>query len=327
MKRLAALAAAFVGVAASLLVAASAAGATALPIGQCTTSSNAILAVNFGRWGGPIVRACGSTPTTGFQLLNQGGFRTTGTRSDGPAFICRISSAQFGGQPGYPSPADDTCVRTPPDTAYWSYWHANAGDTTWSYSQLGAMSYHPQAGSVDYWTFGKTNTAGTQGRPAISPDALRAHNASATGGGYSGGGGGTGGGGTGGGSGTGRGGTGGGGDIGGKHASHTGQPGGHGSANPAASRPPGSRSSPPASAASTGNRAGGTTRSAVKAAAAARGSSRPTIVDAKPASAEAKKPDTGSAYGVFLGVALAVLLAAGAGWTVLRRRRAEAAEH
>ena len=59
--------------------------ADALPIGQCTTSSGVILAVDFSRWGGPLLRSCGTTPTTGYQLLNQGGWRTTGTQHDGPA--------------------------------------------------------------------------------------------------------------------------------------------------------------------------------------------------------------------------------------------------
>lgn len=144
------------------------AAAGALPLNQCTTSSGAIVAVDLGHWGGPIVRGCGSTPTTGWQLLNQGGFQTTGTQHDGRGFICRIS---YNGS-AYPTPAQDACVNTPPATAYWSYWHANPGDSGWSYSQDGAQSYSPHPGSVDLWTFG----AG--GSPGVSPDALRAHNSS-----------------------------------------------------------------------------------------------------------------------------------------------------
>ncbi len=33
------------------------------------------------------------------------------------------------------------------------------------------------SGSVDPWIFGGTNIAATEGRPTISPDAVRAHNA------------------------------------------------------------------------------------------------------------------------------------------------------
>ena len=35
--------------------------AGALPIGSCTPTSGVILAVDFGHWGGPVLRACGST--------------------------------------------------------------------------------------------------------------------------------------------------------------------------------------------------------------------------------------------------------------------------
>jgi hypothetical protein len=154
-----------------MLVGAAPAAATALPLSQCTTSSGVILAVDFGHWGGPIVRGCGSTPTTGFQLLNQGGWQSTGTQRDGAGLICRIGYSGYQGGTAYPTPAADPCVRTPPTTAYWSYWHANPGDSGWSYSQDGAASYSPKPGSVDLWTFG-----GSGGSPGVSPDALRAHN-------------------------------------------------------------------------------------------------------------------------------------------------------
>ena len=72
---------------------------------QCTTSSGVILAVDFSRWGGPLLRSCGTTPTTGYQLLNQGGWRTTGTQHDGPAFICRIGYAGHQGGTQYPTPS------------------------------------------------------------------------------------------------------------------------------------------------------------------------------------------------------------------------------
>jgi hypothetical protein len=164
----------------TLVLAAVAAGAppasaTALPIGQCTTSSGVILAVDFSRWGGPLLRSCGTTPTTGYTLLNQGGWQTTGTQHDGPAFICRIGYAGYRGGKQYPTPKDEPCVLTPPATAYWSYWHADPGQNSWSYSQLGAMSYHPKPGSVDLWIFGATNISGTKGRPTFSPDTVRAH--------------------------------------------------------------------------------------------------------------------------------------------------------
>ncbi|MEV7033316.1 hypothetical protein AB0N99_24235 [Streptomyces sp. NPDC093272] len=146
------------------------------PMGRCTTTSGAVLAVDFSHWGGPVLRSCGTTPTTGYELLNQGGWSTTGTGHDGPAFICRIGYSGYRGGKQYPTPAQDPCVLTPPASAYWSYWHADPGSRTWTYSQLGAMLYKPKPGSVDLWIFGATNIEGTEGRPTITPDQLRARN-------------------------------------------------------------------------------------------------------------------------------------------------------
>ncbi|MFJ3839639.1 hypothetical protein ACWGHI_08640 [Streptomyces sp. NPDC054912] len=158
------------------------AGAAPQPMSRCTTSSGVVLAVDFSRWGGPVYRSCGTTPTTGYELLNQGGWATTGTGHDGPAFICRIGYSGHQGGRQYPTPEQDDCVLTPPASAYWSYWHANPGQNTWEYSQLGAMLYKPKPGSVDLWIFGATNIEGTQGRPTVTPDQLRAKNARPTGG-------------------------------------------------------------------------------------------------------------------------------------------------
>ncbi|MYX30135.1 hypothetical protein GTY75_26495 [Streptomyces sp. SID8381] len=158
------------------------AGAAPQPMGRCTTSSGVVLAVDFSPWGGPVYRSCGTTPTTGYELLNQGGWATTGTGHDGPAFICRIGYSGYRGGKQFPTPQQDDCVLTPPASAYWSYWHANPGQNTWEYSQLGAMLYRPEPGSVDLWIFGATNIEGTEGRPTLTPDQLRAKNTAPTGG-------------------------------------------------------------------------------------------------------------------------------------------------
>ncbi|MFE9662690.1 hypothetical protein [Streptomyces sp. NPDC005955] len=153
------------------------------PMGRCTTSSGVVLAVDFSRWGGPVYRSCGTTPTTGYALLNQGGWRTSGTGHDGPAFICRIGYSGHRGGKQFPPPDQDDCVLTPPASAYWSYWHADPGENTWEYSQLGAMLYRPKPGSVDLWIFGGTDIEGTRGRPTVTPDQVRARNTEPTGGG------------------------------------------------------------------------------------------------------------------------------------------------
>ncbi|MFJ2770601.1 hypothetical protein [Streptomyces sp. NPDC087300] len=182
LRTLASAACALTLTAAALTATAAPAGAAPQPMGRCTTSSGAVLAVDFSDWGGPILRSCGSTPTTGYELLNQGGWRTTGTGHDGPAFICRIGYSGYKGGKQFPTAAQDDCVLTPPASAYWSYWHADPGENTWEYSQLGAMLYKPRPGSVDLWIFGGTNIEGTEGRPTVSPDQLRARNARPTGG-------------------------------------------------------------------------------------------------------------------------------------------------
>ncbi|HLX51597.1 MAG TPA: hypothetical protein VKS82_24990 [Streptosporangiaceae bacterium] len=161
-------------------VAGSPARAAPEPAGDCTTTSGVIVAVDFAPWGGPVLRSCGTTPTTAYTLLNQGGWHTTGTEHDGPGFICRIGYAGYHGGTQYPTAAQESCVLTPPASAYWAFWYANRGQNTWSYSQAGAMGIRPEPGSVELWVFGGTNTGGTSGSavPAISPANLRATNTS-----------------------------------------------------------------------------------------------------------------------------------------------------
>ncbi len=149
------------------------AAASALPIDRCTTSSGVVVAVDFSHWGGPIVRGCGSTPTTGYQLVNQGGFATTGTKHDGAGFICRIAYSGFHGGAG--EPADQACLTTPPASASWSYWTAGPGQRNWTLSATGAANTNPPGGAVQAWTFGG-------GSPSFSPDAVRAHNSTPAGG-------------------------------------------------------------------------------------------------------------------------------------------------
>lgn len=156
--------------------------AAARPVGDCTTTTGATLIVDFKPWGGPVLRACGSTPTTGWRLLNQGGWATAGDAHDGPGFICRISYAGFRHGAFYPTAAKQACVDTPPGNAYWAYWMAGPGQNTWHYSQEGAASYHPQPGSISLWAFGGTSITGTSGsaRPKVSPDELRREVAAAS---------------------------------------------------------------------------------------------------------------------------------------------------
>ncbi|MEU3975429.1 prenyltransferase/squalene oxidase repeat-containing protein [Streptomyces bacillaris] len=166
--------AAAVTFAAGLTFVTGAAPAAADPIEQCTPTHGAVVAVDFGPFGGGVVRGCDTTPTTGYELLRDGGFTTEGTQHDGEGFICRIGTASFNSGTRYPTPATEDCVLTPQATAYWSYWIASPGQSSWSYSPLGAMDRKPKAGDVDAWVFGGTDVGGSTGRPTFTPDDVRA---------------------------------------------------------------------------------------------------------------------------------------------------------
>jgi hypothetical protein len=73
-----------------------------------------------------------------------------------PGFICQINA--------YP---DTSCVRTPPATAYWAFFHAARGGS-WTYSTSGAGSYDPPSGSVIGFAFG------SGGAPSSAPPAAAA---------------------------------------------------------------------------------------------------------------------------------------------------------
>ena len=52
--------------------------ATADPIGNCTTTTGTIIAVDFAHWGGPVVRGCGVDDPSGYALSARGRFQHGG---------------------------------------------------------------------------------------------------------------------------------------------------------------------------------------------------------------------------------------------------------
>lgn len=66
---------------------------------------------------------------------------------------------------GYPGPAAEACVSTPPATAYWAIWHGPAGGA-WTYSNSGAASLNPAPGTAIGLAFGAGRT------PGMAPPAL-----------------------------------------------------------------------------------------------------------------------------------------------------------
>ena len=144
-------------------------GAGLTPVADCTTTAGVLVAVDFGHWGGPIVRGCSEQPADAMAAMHAAGFLTAGDEANGSAFVCRIGLASKGSSSERPTPSSDPCVTTPPATAYWSFWYADAGQSTWAYSPTGAATFRPAAGSVEAWEFGA-------GRPpAVPPARLRSH--------------------------------------------------------------------------------------------------------------------------------------------------------
>lgn len=142
-------------------------------VGSCTTSTGALVGVDFGHWRGPLVRGCGTSLTTGRGLLTSAGFHFTNVTRF-PAFICRLGHPLFASGAQYPTTAQDSCYNTPPASAYWSFWTAAKGVNTWSYSPVGADSDKPANGEVEAWTFGSTDISGTTNKPIFTPAQVRA---------------------------------------------------------------------------------------------------------------------------------------------------------
>ncbi|MEU5694527.1 hypothetical protein [Actinosynnema sp. NPDC020468] len=124
------------------------------PAAHAADCSGVTVVVDYRSLGGGVQTGCAAgDPATGLAAMQAAGFGYT-FASRQPGFVCRINA----------KPAADPCVNASPATAYWSYWHAPPGGS-WSYSDLGAGSYDPPAGSVEGWAFG----SGEQ--PGIAPPA------------------------------------------------------------------------------------------------------------------------------------------------------------
>lgn len=129
--------------------------------GPCSGTSGVTVTVDFTAFGsGEQTRCAAGAQTSGIIAMQNAGFTPAGTTHYGLAFVCRINNL--------PSPTQDPCVNTPPPTAYWAYYHALTGATTWSYSSTGASSYKPPLGSIDAWAFGNGAT------PSLTPAQVRA---------------------------------------------------------------------------------------------------------------------------------------------------------
>ncbi|MFL6175132.1 MAG: hypothetical protein ACJ715_00665 [Ornithinibacter sp.] len=130
-----------------LVVAASPASAAA-----CSGTSGVTVVVD--RGGSVSTRCASGDPATALGALKAAGFSVEYPQQFPGSVVCRIN--------GYPS--SDPCVRMPPSSAYWAFFHAKRGGS-WVYSSSGVASYNPAPGSVVGFRFG----SGQQ--PGIAPPA------------------------------------------------------------------------------------------------------------------------------------------------------------
>lgn len=126
--------------------------APAAQAATCTSADGVSVIVDFG---GSVQSGCASgDPATAWAALEAAGFRLEGTQRFPGSFVCRVN--------GFPAPADEACVQTPPASAYWAIWTASAGGS-WSYSNSGAASLNPAPGQAIGLAFG----AGR--KPGVAP--------------------------------------------------------------------------------------------------------------------------------------------------------------
>ena len=107
------------------------ASATAGAPGRCTAGHGVGVVVEFHQLGGRDLRRCdpGGGGRTAARILQRQGLRSTYVQRM-PGFLCRLDGV----------PAQDPCVNTPPDDAYWSLWWSDGDTARWRYAASGIDS-------------------------------------------------------------------------------------------------------------------------------------------------------------------------------------------
>lgn len=86
--------------------------------------------------GNSATTACApGDPDSGTDALASAGFSVEQVQSQ-PGVVCTIDE-----QPA------TSCVRMPPADEYWAFYHADAGDTAWTYSRVSIAEYDPEPGA------------------------------------------------------------------------------------------------------------------------------------------------------------------------------------
>jgi hypothetical protein len=145
-------------------------------VGRCTAADeNAVTIVvdyqDLGR-GADIYCASNLTPTTtGAEALRLVGVEVTGTSQAGAEFMCRLNGLpapdQLVGTTSDPSYVE-TCVTTPPQSAYWTYWQAQPGGD-WTYSLRGYGISRVNLGGFEGYSFSHNVDATDGARPGVAP--------------------------------------------------------------------------------------------------------------------------------------------------------------
>jgi hypothetical protein len=87
--------------------------AVADPIASCSTTTGVIVAVDFSHVGGNVERGCASTPTTGYQALQNAGFASAGDEHDPSAAPTATPVAPPKGAPAAPLGSHGTTTAAP----------------------------------------------------------------------------------------------------------------------------------------------------------------------------------------------------------------------
>ena len=149
-----------------LPAAAPAAARAATPAARCTAGHGVSVVVEHHRLGGPDLHRCdpGGGGLTATRILERQGL-TVAYVQRMPGFLCRLDGM----------PAQDPCVNTPPDDAYWSLWWSDGSAPRWRYASAGVDSLEiPDGGSLALtWDGVAGDVAPTTppGAPSATPSA------------------------------------------------------------------------------------------------------------------------------------------------------------
>ncbi|MDR0782779.1 MAG: hypothetical protein LBE83_03365 [Propionibacteriaceae bacterium] len=128
--------------------------------------------IDFGPLGPEPLIGCASNLSAGargIDALRALGIQVTEVARQ-PQFICRLDGYPTPEQtlaiPGQASYVED-CVKTPPSTAYWTYWSADEGGQ-WAYSLLGYTMHEVIFGGYEGYSFALNLPTGGA-KPSIPP--------------------------------------------------------------------------------------------------------------------------------------------------------------